>query len=220
MKNSSSQGQKGSLICISGPSGVGKNSCIQKLLERHPNLWHSVSMTTREPRPQEQEGQDYFFVSTEEFENQIAQQKILEYDFFCGNYYGTPLQPILDRLEDGIDVVLDITVPGALALRERFSEAVLIFLAPPSIHSLLERLAGRGTETEQERGRRIEKARWEIQSSDIFDYVVVNDDLSVAVDELDCLLKAEHLKKNNQKSVIQRLLDEAEPLRVPKESLC
>lgn len=179
--------RKGKLIILSGPSGVGKGTIRHKILQDYDiNFWYSVSMTTRGPRPGEQEGIDYFFVSKEEFEKRIEHNDFLEYAQFSGNYYGTPLSKVEEKLNKGIDVFLEIEVQGAtqVLLNNSIKNKVSIFLAPPSFAELEKRIVGRKTNTPEDIRRRLDKALSEMDEQDKYDYVVVNSDLDIAAKQV------------------------------------
>lgn len=186
---------KGLLIVLSGPSGVGKGT-VRKALFEMPghNLEYSVSMTTRAMRPGEVDGKDYYFVSREEFEKRIEDGKLLEHAEFVGNYYGTPLDKVEDKLAQGKEVVLEIEVQGALQVREKCPDAVFIFLAPPSKQALYDRLHRRGTESEEKINERVAKANKEFALAYKYDYIVVNDEVSNAADRIMAIIRAEHAK--------------------------
>lgn len=181
----------GILICVSGPSGVGKGTVIRRLRELDPGLIHSVSATTRAMRPGEIDGVSYHFVTRERFERMIIDGEVLEHDEYCGNYYGTPIAPLAEASAAGTDVVMDVTVPGSLAVMERMKDAVSIFLLPPSFSELRRRLEKRGTERPEEMERRLEKARYELGKASLFDYVVMNDDVDRAAGLILSITRAE-----------------------------
>lgn len=185
----------GLLVVISGPSGVGKGT-IRKALFNIPdnNFCYSVSMTTRKPRENEVNGLDYFFVSREEFEKRIKEGKFLEYAEFVGEYYGTPLDFIENKLDDGKEVIMEIEVQGALKVREKKPDAVFIFIVPPSKQALFDRLTNRGTEKSADIQRRVEKAEREYHLAYKYDYIVVNDDVANAADRIYAIIRAEHAK--------------------------
>lgn len=182
---------KGLVIALSGPSGVGKGSVISKVREIAPRIKHSVSVTTRAPREDENDGIDYYFRTNEQFEKMIADNEILEYDIYCDFYYGTLCAPLFESVERGEDIIMDITVPGSLAVMKRFPDAVSIFLLPPSFHELERRLVARGTESEETRIKRLEKAIVEIRKAKLFDYVLINDDLDKTAARILAIAEAE-----------------------------
>lgn len=187
--------ERGLLIVISGPSGVGKGTVRKALFEReNHNLEYSVSMTTRPPRYGEVDGIDYFFVTREEFEHKIAEGGFLEYAEFVGNYYGTPSDYVEQRLSIGKEVVLEIDVQGAMQVREKMPEAVFIFIAPPSREALRERITKRATEPEEVINQRMEKAEREFNMAHKYDYIVVNDSVENAADRIMAIIRAEHAK--------------------------
>ena len=177
------------LVVLSGPSGVGKSSVIREALKELPETWLSVSATTRAPRPGEVEGENYFFVSQEEFDRMILDDELLEWAEFAGNRYGTPRNAVNDKLANNIPVLLEIEVQGARQVRDAMPEAVLVFLEPPAWSDLEARLAGRGTESATEIQARLDAALKELESSGFFDHVVVNDDVVRAAHELVQYLK-------------------------------
>jgi len=175
--------KKGKFIVISGPSGVGKGTICNVLLKEF-NAWFSVSMTTRGIREGEVDGVNYYFVSKDEFKKRIEDGKLLEYNIYNDNYYGTPKDKVLEKLDEGIDVILEIDVNGARNIKKLFSDALLIYIAPPSIDILRDRLVGRGTEDETTIEKRLKIAEDELKQVDFYDYVIVNDDLDKAIDEI------------------------------------
>ncbi|AMO84628.1 guanylate kinase [Solibacillus kalamii] len=188
--------QRGLLIVLSGPSGVGKGTVRKELFSQpDTNYEYSISMTTRNPREGEEDGVDYFFRTREEFESLIEQGGLLEHAEFVGNYYGTPLAYVHETLEAGRDVFLEIEVQGAAQIREKAPDALFIFLAPPSITELEQRLVGRGTETEDVIARRIATAREEVEMMSLYDYVVENDQVQNACDKINAIIVAEHCRR-------------------------
>ena len=183
---------KGLLIVVSGPSGAGKGTINGELLKRNKNIWMSTSMTTREPRGTEENGKEYFFVYKEEFEERIKNDQFLEYSIVhSGKYYGTPKDKIYDKLDQGIDVILEIDIQGALSIQNKISDAVFIFIMPPSMEILKERLTNRGTESEEKVLERFQTAYKEINAYTKYNYVVVNDEVENAVNKVEAIIKAE-----------------------------
>lgn len=181
--------KRGTLLVLSGPSGVGKSTVLRKMMDGRENMAFSVSATTRAPRPGEVDGKDYFFITREEFDKMVEQGELLEHAEFVGNCYGTPRSQILQRLEQGITVVLDIEVQGAGQVKALMPEALTVFLAPPSLEALEQRLRGRGTESEEKIRSRLETARKELLLAPTYDYTVVNDDADRAAAELSNILE-------------------------------
>lgn len=185
-----SQKEKKQLIVISAPSGAGKTTLARYLLTKYPNFKFSISATTRKPRLNEINGKDYFFFTKEEFQNLIREGKLIEYEEIFGNYYGTLKTQVENALLKGEVVIFDIDVKGALSIRKEYPmQSLLIFIAPPSIEILVERLKNRGTEDNEQLQKRIERAKMEMQQINKFDYVIINDDLEKARIELDLIIK-------------------------------
>jgi len=176
--------KRGKLLVLSGPSGCGKGTVLRALMEGRSDMVFSVSATTRAPRPGEVDGREYYFVSRERFMEMVERGELLEHAEFVGNCYGTPKAPVLTQLEAGRHVLLDIEVQGAAQVKKAMPEAVLVFLAPPSLEVLEKRLRGRGTESEEKIRQRLETAKIELQQKDRYDYVVINDDPDRAAQEL------------------------------------
>jgi guanylate kinase len=176
------------LVVLSGPSGVGKSSVIADVRERHPQIWLSVSVTTRPPRPGETEGEDYYFVDDAEFDRLVAEGALLEHATFAGFRYGTPRAPVDDHLAAGTPVLLEIELQGARQVRAAMPPALLVFLAPPSWDELVRRLTGRGTEDPAVVRQRLDAARIELAAEDEFDAVVINSSVQEASDRLVALI--------------------------------
>lgn len=176
------------LTVLSGPSGVGKRTVITALRQTHPEIWVSVSCTTRAPRPGEVEGIDYYFVDRDRFAEMVEAGELLEHAEFAGNRYGTPRRPVLEHIADGIPTILEIELAGARQVRRSMPEARFVFLAPPSIEALVQRLQGRGTESANAIAARLEHARAELAAEDEFDEVVVNNDVELAARQLAALI--------------------------------
>ena len=193
---------KGQLIVLSGPSGVGKSTVIAELLGQRDNIYFSVSNTTRRPRPGEQDGVNYNFVTRQEFERMIANHELLEYAEYVNNYYGTSMKIIQDKLDAGIDVLLDIEVQGAAKVRERCPEALFIFIIPPSFEELSRRLHKRNTDNEDVIVGRLNKAREEFREIPNYDYLVINDKVSNAVSEIEAILVAAECRVPNRSAML------------------
>lgn len=188
--------ERGLLIVLSGPSGVGKGTVRKELFSQpNTNYEYSISMTTRLPREGEVDGVDYFFKTRTEFEALIEEGGLLEHAEFVGNYYGTPLAYVNETLEAGRDVFLEIEVQGAAQIREKAPDALFIFLAPPSISELRDRLVGRGTETEDVIAKRIATANEEVEMMNLYDYVVENDEVQNACERINAIIMAEHCRR-------------------------
>ena len=182
--------ERGQLIVLSGPSGVGKSTVIAELFSQRSNIYFSVSYTTRQPRVGEQDGVNYNFVSREEFERMIADDELLEYAEYVDNYYGTSIKLIREKLDAGIDVLLDIEVQGAAKVRARCPDALFIFIIPPSFEELSRRLHRRNTDSEDVIAGRLANARQEFREIPKYDYLVINDKVANAVHEIEAILTA------------------------------
>jgi guanylate kinase len=185
------QRERGSLVVISGPSGAGKDTVVAKYLEKSKKTWLSVAYTSREMRPGDEEGKSYFFVTREEFEKKIEDGDFLEYALYNGNYYGTPKKHIEEKLQKGIDVILVIEVQGALKVKELVPEAICIFIMPPSMKELRDRLVGRKTESKKKILERFTTAYQEINEVKKYNYVVTNDKIKSAVEKIHAILLSE-----------------------------
>ena len=194
--------EKGQLIVLSGPSGVGKSTVIAELMGQRDNIYFSVSYTTRKPRVGEQDGVNYNFVDRAEFERMIADNELLEYAEYVNNYYGTSLKAIRDQLDAGHDVLLE--VQGAAKVRERCPDALFIFIIPPSFEELSRRLHGRNTDSEDVIAGRLEKAKIEFREIPKYDYLVINDKVSNAVGEIESILTAAECRVENRSQILSQ----------------
>ena len=195
--------KRGTLFVITGPSGAGKGTVLRQVIQSLDRLYFSVSATTRAPREGEVDGIHYHFLTRERFEQLIAEKRLLEHAQYVGNYYGTPLDPALEHLEKGEDVILEIELQGALQVKERMPEAVLVFIAPPSFAELENRLRGRGTEKEETIRKRMEAARRECAGMEQFRFIVVNDIVEEAADELRAILLAHRCLRENRGFIME-----------------
>ncbi len=198
--------KKGQLVVISGPSGAGKGSIYAKVIER-TGMKRSVSVTTRQPRPGEVEGVNYFFRTEEEYQHMIAAGEFLETAAVYHNYYGTPKAPVFENLDNGFDVLFEVDVHGAKSIKTKYPEAVLIFVMTPDFETLEARLRGRGTENETSLKTRLGAARRELSQYEMFDYIVFNDDLEQAVQEVLDIVDAEKRRIKNNVRIIKSLLN-------------
>ncbi len=199
--------KRGLFIVISGPSGAGKSTINKELLRTNKNLWLSISMTTREPRAGEIEGREYFFVSKEEFEKKIKENNFLEYAIVHhNNYYGTPKEPINDYLNKGIDVILEIDIKGALQIKEKKEKAIFIFILPPSMKELKKRLTKRGAESKEKILERFKTAYQEINEITNYNYVIINDNLTKAINNMKAIIEAEHCRVDRIEEVVHEEL--------------
>jgi len=201
--------EKGLLIVLSGPSGVGKGT-VRKAIFSQPDMKfeYSISCTTRQPREGEVDGVDYFFKNRQQFEEMIANDQLLEYAEFVGNYYGTPVDYVKQTLESGKDVFLEIEIQGARQVREKFPDGLFIFLAPPSLAELKNRITTRGTETEDVINNRMSVAKEEIEMMHLYDYVVENDKIENAVEKINAIVVAEHLRRERVEPKYKKMLEE------------
>lgn len=184
--------RKGIIIVVSGFSGAGKGTIMKELTKRYEQYALSISATTRKPREGEENGREYFFITTEEFEKLIAEDGLIEHAKYVNNYYGTPRKYVEEKLSQGIDVILEIEIQGALQIKEQYKDAVLLFVMPPSAKVLEKRLRGRGTETDEVIAKRLARAKEEAVGIEKYDYIVVNDDLDECVEKVHEIISSAH----------------------------
>ena len=197
--------EKGILIVVSGFSGSGKGTIMKELLKQYDNYALSISATTRNPRPGEKDGREYFFKTVEDFEKMIAKDDLIENAMYVGNYYGTPKAYVEEQLRAGKDVILEIEIQGALKVKEKFPNTLLLFVTPPSAEELRKRLEGRGTETQEVIDGRMKRAIEEAEYMDQYDYLVVNDELDVCVEEMHHLIQGEHERCFRNQTFIEHM---------------
>lgn len=200
---------KGILVVVSGFSGAGKGTVMKRLLEKYDNYALSVSVTTRAPRPGEEDGREYFFRKKEEFEKLIEDDALIEYARYVDNYYGTPRSYVEEQLSGGKDVILEIEIQGAMKVKEKIPEALLVFVTPPSVEVLKNRLVGRGTETEEVIASRLARAEEESHGIEGYDYLLVNDDLEECVDTLHGIIRSEHSRTARNLDFISEIRKES-----------
>ena len=200
---------KGVLVVVSGFSGAGKGTVMKALLERYDNYALSISATTRNPRPGEEDGREYFFRTRQEFEQMIRDDALLEYAQYVENYYGTPKSYVDKKLEEGKDVILEIEIQGAMKVKEKIPEAVLVFVTPPNMEELRNRLIGRNTETMEVIESRLRRASEEAEGIENYDYLLVNDVLDKCLSDLHILIQSEHFKSDRNKLFIEEIQKDA-----------
>ena len=200
--------ERGILIVVSGFSGAGKGTIMKELINRYDNYALSVSATTRSPREGEADGREYFFKTTREFEKMIAKEELIEYARYVDNYYGTPKAYVVEQLEAGKDVILEIEIQGALKVKEKFPQTLLLFITPPTARELRNRLKGRGTETEDVINGRMDRAKEEAEGMDQYDYLIVNDVLEECVEQVHQIIQGEHRRCCRNKAFIKHMKEE------------
>ena len=183
--------KKGLLVIVSGPSGAGKGTVLKQVFEKYPNLKLSISVTTRDPRVGEVDGINYYFKTVEEYKEMLKKDEFLEHQEVYGNFYGTPKAKVFEQLDKGFDVVLEIDVKGALSVMQRYPEAISIFVSPQDRDTLASRLKGRGSERPEDLERRISEAAAEIQQANLYDYIVVNNDVTECAEDVISIVRAE-----------------------------
>lgn len=201
---------EGILIVVSGFSGAGKGTLMKRLVEEYDGYSLSISATTREPRPGEEYGREYFFLSREQFEKRIADHALIEHAEYCGNYYGTPKDYVERELAAGRDVILEIEIQGALKIKEQYPDALLLFVSTPDAAELRRRLSGRGTETAEVIRKRLGRAAKEAEGIEAYDYIVINDDLETCVRELHGIIAAAHHAPGRNEAFIKKMRRELE----------
>jgi guanylate kinase len=199
---------KGLLIVVSGPSGAGKGTLCKELINRNNEIALSISCTTRQPRGKEVEGVNYYFISTEEFESRIEDNDFLEYAQVYGNYYGTPKWKVLELIDKGVDVILEIDIQGALKVKEEYQDGVFIFILPPSLQELKDRITSRGTDSKEAIIKRMDCAYEELSYVFKYDYAIVNDYIENAVENIESIIVAEKNKANRQKQLINSIRED------------
>lgn len=200
--------QKGILVVVSGFSGVGKGTIMKRLIEKYDDYALSISATTRQPRTGERDGKEYFFHTKEAFQQMIAEDALVEYACYCDNYYGTPKKYVEEQMNLGKDVILEIEIQGALKIKEKFPEALLLFVMPPSGEALKERLTGRGTETPEVIETRLKRASAESEGVEKYDYVLINDAVEACVEEMHTLISCQRHRVNRNLDFINKVKNE------------
>ena len=200
--------ERGILIVVSGFSGSGKGTIMNEIMRKYDNYALSVSATTRNPRPGETDGKEYFFKTVEEFEKMIAKDELIEYARYVDNYYGTPRAYVEEQLDAGKDVILEIEIQGALKVKEKFPDTLLLFVTPPTAEELRRRLVGRGTETMDVIDFRMKRAKEEALGMDRYDYLIINDVLDECVKEMHQIIQGEHRRSFRNEAFIERMQEE------------
>lgn len=205
---------RGILVVVSGFSGAGKGTVMKRLMEKYDNYALSISVTTRQPRPGEEDGREYFFRTKEEFEKLIAQDALIEYARYVDNYYGTPRFYVEEQLLAGKDVILEIEIQGAMKVKEKNPEAVLVFVTPPTVEELKRRLTDRGTETPEVIAERLARASEEAEGMEQYDYLLLNDVLEECVDELHRIIQSEHARSGRNGEFIAKIQEESRQFKL------
>ena len=199
---------QGILVVVSGFSGAGKGTLMKALLEKYHNYALSISATTRSPREGEQDGREYFFVTRDKFESMIEEEELIEYAQYVNNYYGTPKEYVEQKMAEGKDVILEIEIQGALKVKKRFPDALLLFVTPPSAEELRRRLVGRGTETLEVINARLARAAEEASGMEAYDYLLINDDLDRCVEEMHQLIQLQHRKTSYHLDFLSKMRED------------
>lgn len=197
---------KGGIFIISGPSGSGKDTLLGELFKKRPEIKFSISSVTRPMREGEKEGEKYNFISREKFEEMLKADLLLEYNVYADNYYGTPQLPVIEASENGLDMMIEVDVNGAANIRKKLPQAISIFIMPPSYEELRRRLSSRGTETDAIIEKRMKIALSEIARADEYDYIIVNDDINIAVNDIVSVIENSRLNTKRQKPIIDEVL--------------
>ncbi|MBS6646013.1 MAG: guanylate kinase [Clostridiaceae bacterium] len=197
--------KKGILVVVSGFSGAGKGTLMKALMNRYDNYALSISATTRKPREGEENGREYFFIEKEQFESMIDHGELIEYAKYVDNYYGTPKEYVFDKMAEGKDVILEIEIQGALKVKKRFPETLLLFVMPPSADELRRRLVGRGTETMEVIDARLHRAVEEAAGIESYDYLLINDNIDICVEEMHQLIQAQHSRVSENSELIAEM---------------
>ncbi len=200
--------EHGMLVVVSGFSGAGKGTLMKALLNRYENYALSISATTREPRTGEVNGKEYFFVTEEHFKNMIEKEELIEYAQYVNHSYGTPREYVLNQMKMGKDVILEIEIQGALKVKERFPEAILLFVMPPNAHELKRRLIGRGTESMEVINARLRRAAEEAQGMEAYDYILINDEIDTCVEEMHLMIQVQHKRASNNMAFLSQIREE------------
>ena len=200
--------EHGMLVVVSGFSGAGKGTLMKELLNRYENYALSISATTRAPRTGEVDGKEYFFVTEEHFNDMIEKEELIEYAQYVNHSYGTPKEYVLNQMKMGKDVILEIEIQGALKVKERFPEAILLFVMPPNAQELKRRLIGRGTESMEVINARLRRASEEAQGMEAYDYILINDEIDTCVEEMHLMIQVQHKRASNNMAFLSQILEE------------
>lgn len=200
--------EHGMLVVVSGFSGAGKGTLMKELLNRYENYALSISATTRTPRTGEVDGKEYFFVTEEHFKDMIEKEELIEYAQYVNHSYGTPKEYVLNQMKKGKDVILEIEIQGALKVKERFPEAILLFVMPPNAQELKRRLIGRGTESMEVINARLRRASEEAQGMEAYDYILINDEIDTCVEEMHLMIQVQHKRASNNMAFLSQIREE------------